>query len=99
VRIPAAGQSRTAILTGSEVTDARGAILVQFADMPTSGNGVSTAVQLRRSGSNYYQATIRLAPGGVATRVRNRRHLDGDAVGACVARVVRSARLATHESR
>jgi len=66
VRVPEAGQSRSAILTGVIAANARGSFGISFADAPTSGRGISAGLQLRRSGTSYYQSAVRLAPGGVA---------------------------------
>lgn len=65
VTLPAAGVSRTATLASTSATNTGGAFTALFPEIPTVGNGVSAGIQLRHNGNNYYQASIRVAPGGV----------------------------------
>jgi hypothetical protein len=67
VALPASGVSRTAGLASTSATNSGGVFSALFPEIPTVGNGVSAGIQLRHNGNNYYQASIRVAPGGVST--------------------------------
>jgi hypothetical protein len=66
IALAASGASRTATLAAATSGDTSASFSATFSAIPTRGNGVSTGVQVRRVGNSYYQAAVRVAPGGKA---------------------------------
>jgi parallel beta-helix repeat protein len=60
----ARGTSATAQVPGDAPADLMAAAQFSVAELPSSGNGVFTAIQLRDGDGSTYQARIRIAPGG-----------------------------------
>lgn len=66
VALAQSGASRTAVLAAATSADTIASFSVGFPSIPTRGNGISSGVQVRRIGSTYYRAAIRVAPAGKA---------------------------------
>ena len=66
IKLPAAGQSRTASLPVKSV-DQTASVSVGVATLPTSGNGVSVAVLVRENAGKSYRAAVRIQPSGKAS--------------------------------
>ena len=62
--LPRSGSSLTATLSGASALDVGATTLVSIGTRPAAGNGISAGVQLRSSGTSYYQSTIRVTPAG-----------------------------------
>src|SRR6187402_2533391 len=64
---PRSGSALTATLPAVSALDVSAATTVSIPTLPTAGNGAYAGVQLRVSGTNYYQANVRVLPSGKVT--------------------------------
>lgn len=62
--IPRPGASLTASLPSVSAADLTSSATIAIPTIPTKGNGVYAGVQVRSTGSSYYQANIRVGAGG-----------------------------------
>lgn len=64
VKIPEPGTSRTVEAGVSPAVDMSASYGVSVSELPTSGGGVHTGLQVRYKDGSFYQATLRVLPGG-----------------------------------
>lgn len=64
VKIPEPGTSRTVEADVSPAVDISASYGVSVSELPTSGGGVHTGLQVRYKDGSFYQATLRVLPGG-----------------------------------
>ncbi|MFB9798467.1 nitrous oxide reductase family maturation protein NosD [Arthrobacter citreus] len=64
VEIPEPGTSRTVEAGVSPAVDMSASYGVSVSEIPTSGGGVHTGLQVRYRDGSFYQATLRVLPGG-----------------------------------
>lgn len=64
VKMPEPGTSRTVEAGVSPAVDVSASYGVSVSELPTSGGGIHTGLQVRYKDGSFYQATLRVLPGG-----------------------------------
>jgi trimeric autotransporter adhesin len=79
IDVPGNGTSRTARLSTVATRDTSASVAISTGDLPVSGGGFSTGLQLRATGDSNYRASVRISPTGTANLSITR--VNGSTVG------------------